>query len=789
MVPRTDSNSNSNVNSSNNGKGELVRVALALPGSGERIQLSVPSSTTLRDLVNQALRTSISPSSVDILKTIEQTNWNRVSIVYMRTTVNDTDLVTTTLANMGILHGAVSLRLNIPTSNDSTSSSNTNSSTATSNSNVASTGTSSATTTVTTPVPSSNLSISENNTSTPVSPSRTRVEIPHPSSSSSVLSSESNVSSLNPLSSSISSTTETLPIISKIDSNDPTPSLPSTFSSFATVNDALPPLTIPSNAPTTMSTTGSNSNAITTQSDYARIKATGAKVRTALGKVRMSAFDQEAVEVLTTVLRMLDALVQRPGDLRIRSVRLQNPNFHSKVGKYAGGADILRAVGFKDESTSGEAVLVLPPEVEDDEITLGVREMVALEASSLGAKLTPAPEPQTALREAMAAEAARIAASFDPFRAVVLKMDVDTTNAKLKPEIKVLNSTSVTESSNSNVGGSSNISSSSSSSSSSVSASLLATASTDTGLTVIDKKVLALKAKAMEIMEKAGTPDRNTRIILYDPSRSFNAARFTTAETAGGILQDNDMNEEGSNIGISNRSSSSSSSSSSSAAMVVDDDAQPGDSKLQMDYMRKKLKMEKEKEEGFRTKAMRELEQLQKAKVYTSTMIRIQTPDRTVLQGNFSPLETLSAIYTWVRSLLVHDTNRPPFFIYSTPPPTVVIDQTDKTLADARLQPAVLLYLGWGTGPGARATDAPVDANMYLSTEAYAMAKQFANSNSNEDIVMNYPTSQAVVNEPNSADVDAAAAALLAGNKTSSGSTSGTSNTNKGKGKPSWLKL
>ena len=35
---------------------------------------------------------------------------------------------------------------------------------------------------------------------------------------------------------------------------------------------------------------------------------------------------------------------------------------------------------------------------------------------------------------------------------------------------------------------------------------------------------------------------------------------------------------------------------------------------------------------------MREHERLAKAKVFTSTIIRVQMPDRTVLQGVFSPL-------------------------------------------------------------------------------------------------------------------------------------------------------
>lgn len=55
------------------------------------------------------------------------------------------------------------------------------------------------------------------------------------------------------------------------------------------------------------------------------------------------------------------------------------------------------------------------------------------------------------------------------------------------------------------------------------------------------------------------------------------------------------------------------------------------------EWARRKL-AEAEGEKGFKTQAIRELEALQRSSVYPAAVIRVQLPDRTVLQGAFSPL-------------------------------------------------------------------------------------------------------------------------------------------------------
>lgn len=209
---------------------------------------------------------------------------------------------------------------------------------------------------------------------------------------------------------------------------------------------------------------------------------------------------------------------------------------------------------------------------------------------------------------------------------------------------------------------------------------------------------------------------------------------------------------------------------------------------------------------------MRELDQLQKAKVYTSTLIRVQTPDRTIMQGTFSPLEPVGAVHAWVRSLLQPQPDASladggasstslPFYLYQTPPQVILQESGDKSLADAKLQPAVLLYLGWGTGPGGRgwplAADGlpqppPAHPTSYLSPAALDLANQVTGVDAAAAAAAAaYPTSMPVVEQPKQAvDEDAAVAALLGGTSAKAGGGAGGAKPGASKGgKPGWLKL
>lgn len=141
------------------------------------------------------------------------------------------------------------------------------------------------------------------------------------------------------------------------------------------------------------------------------------------------------------------------------------------------------------------------------------------------------------------------------------------------------------------------------------------------------------------------------------------------------------------------------------------------------EYAKKKM-AEMSAEKPIKTRAQRELELLQAAKIFTTALVRVEMPDRTVLQGTFSPLDTTATLHEWVRSLLHPSLADTPFYLYSSPPVVQHAPSITTTLSTAKLVPAKLLRFAWGTGPGARlAPDAvPSAPEAYLHPDAFAAA-------------------------------------------------------------------
>ncbi|OWF56530.1 Tether containing UBX domain for GLUT4 [Mizuhopecten yessoensis] len=100
---------------------------------------------------------------------------------------------------------------------------------------------------------------------------------------------------------------------------------------------------------------------------------------------------------------------------------------------------------------------------------------------------------------------------------------------------------------------------------------------------------------------------------------------------------------------------------------------------------------ETENEQMLMTQSMRELKQEEKCSKYQRGVIRVQFPDKLVVQGLFRPKETVFQMYKFIKSLL--EDPKTPFYLYTSPPKCVLKDQT-KTLIMANLVPATLIYFG-----------------------------------------------------------------------------------------------
>ncbi|KAM8878493.1 tether containing UBX domain for GLUT4 isoform 2-T2 [Spinachia spinachia] len=115
-----------------------------------------------------------------------------------------------------------------------------------------------------------------------------------------------------------------------------------------------------------------------------------------------------------------------------------------------------------------------------------------------------------------------------------------------------------------------------------------------------------------------------------------------------------------------------------------------------MDDVRKRfaqLKSERRllEETPLMTKSLREAQIREKMERYPKVVLRVQFPDRHVLQGFFRPLETVGAVMHFVRSHLQDP--RLSFYLFITPPKTI-LDDPSATLFQADLFPGALVYFG-----------------------------------------------------------------------------------------------
>ncbi|XP_078081849.1 tether containing UBX domain for GLUT4 isoform X1 [Mustelus asterias] len=91
------------------------------------------------------------------------------------------------------------------------------------------------------------------------------------------------------------------------------------------------------------------------------------------------------------------------------------------------------------------------------------------------------------------------------------------------------------------------------------------------------------------------------------------------------------------------------------------------------------------------TKSMRDSHMKEKTERYPKVVLRVQFPDRYVLQGFFRPLETVGALIEFVKMHLIDPEML--FYLFKTPP-KVILDDPTTTLFEASLFPAALVHFG-----------------------------------------------------------------------------------------------
>lgn len=115
-----------------------------------------------------------------------------------------------------------------------------------------------------------------------------------------------------------------------------------------------------------------------------------------------------------------------------------------------------------------------------------------------------------------------------------------------------------------------------------------------------------------------------------------------------------------------------------------------------VDDIRKRFAQLKSERRGLEeaplvTKALREVHVKEKIGRYPKVVLRVQFPDRRVIQGFFRPLETVAALRHFVKTHL--EDPELSFYLFIAPPKTILEDYT-ATLFQADLFPAALVYFG-----------------------------------------------------------------------------------------------
>jgi hypothetical protein len=409
-----------------------------------------------------------------------------------------------------------------------------------------------------------------------------------------------------------------------------------------------------------------------------------AAIETALQTLLTSNFDADTQQCVITLIKVLDNVLQKPGNVKVRSIRLQNPAFLSKVASRMGGIDVLLACGFVQEaptgllststsSSSSEQYLVLKPQQEDTQTLILCRRLLTATATQeLGIKADElpkymAPPPPPSMASSSSGPSSSSTPVFDPYKGQRFDAKSAAVGQNLGPDA---NYKSVTET-----------------------------------------KLEALQQQERKLVQKMQQqlPDRDLFASLTP--QQLSSSSNTTSAT---------------NTNMDTRSDA---------------------SLLASQYSRQAEQRLKQQEGGFTTKAMRDLEQIQKKKIYAHVQLVIQFPDGSSVRGKFLPKETIAQVQLVLQENCLLPSSpqaQAAFDLYITPPRTLL--DPKKSLQDLGLAPASKIFVSWKKTPLAgSAPGSFLQPQLFQSSRSPATTQAFA-----------FPQAQPVV--PDNSAASAAAA-------------------------------
>lgn len=338
------------------------------------------------------------------------------------------------------------------------------------------------------------------------------------------------------------------------------------------------------------------------------------QLEAALDRLLNNNFDVDSKETIVTLLKIIDNVISKPGDPKVRTLKLSNAVMQKKIVSRQGAVDFLVAAGFTKVQTnnpslleSGEECLVISEDSNDSLLWKARRLLVTKAISELCMKSDELPKEK--MPPPRVSKKLPSSPPFDPYKGQRFDAKSAATGQSLGPDGAYV---SVTES----------------------------------ALEDIKSKQARLESKLQVLDDRelvAFWPNHSDPIVHAEPTNSTTSDGSLLAAQMKRQAQDRKQREEG----------------------------------------------------GFTTKAMRDLQQMKKTKVYASAILRIQFPDGSVLSAKFLPKEGIDI----VRNVVLECLSVPnlDFDLYVSPPRRK-LDFT-KTLQDEGLVPAAKVFVSWKAAP------------------------------------------------------------------------------------------
>eukprot|EP00904_Undaria_pinnatifida_P005516 jgi/Undpi1/2094/HiC_scaffold_12.g05480.m1 len=393
--------------------------------------------------------------------------------------------------------------------------------------------------------------------------------------------------------------------------------------------------------------------------------------RSALKDMEGGHFDADSAACVTTLIKIVDNVVHRKDDARTRQIRCANAAFDLKVGRITGGKLFLEGIGFITKNEGGDSQPVLGGGVGGGAAEIANRVLV----------LPPDREDMALLKDArlilaQQAEALGVPPGSmpQPPRAPARSSPAVTSHGvAFDPYKPFMTSTAPTPK-----------------------------GSQEQSLT--EKRLQELLAKRADVVA-GGVPERDIQASVVLPSQAAALAAAVKLEREAGT----------GNSGYGGGGSGGG-----RGGGPVDGRVGGDGGLIAQKIARQMAERKKQEDIPFQTKAMREIERLQKATVYRTTIIKVQFPDRAVLQATFASTEDVKDLAKVVRDCLADSCGGREFELYVSPPRTVLKEAS--SLSDAGLVPAALVYVSWKeVSPAGEAEGAYLKPELTLASSSAAI--------------------------------------------------------------------